>query len=262
MTDVEHGAGRLAARVMVNRLWQHLLGKPIAATPSDIGLNGVKPTHPELIDWMASDLIVGGWHLKPIIRNIVLSATYQQASHTSSATQVADPERKWFSSQSRRRLEAEAIRDTLLTISGVLDETMYGSGTRNELSNRRSIYFTVKRSALIPFLTTFDFPEPLQSVDVRPSTTIAPQALALLNNKQARLWAEGFASRLAATSDDSALVGMAWRMALGRLPNNQEKKEALAFISQQISERGGDRRLALVDFAHVVLCLNDVIYVH
>ncbi len=260
--DVEKGSGRLAARVLVNRLWQHLFGKALAATPSDIGLNGAKPTHPELIDWMASELIAGDWKIKPLIRSIVLSATYQQGSEVSAATKAADPEATWFSSQHRRRLEAEAIRDSLLFISSMLDETPFGAGTRNESSRRRSIYFTIKRSALIPFLTTFDFPEPLQSVDTRPTTTIAPQALALLNNPQTRLWADGFASRITGEKDDAALIDKAWLLALGRLPSAYEKQEAQAFIKKQTSVRNGDRRLALTDFAHTVLCLNDVIYVY
>jgi hypothetical protein len=150
----------------------------------------------------------------------------------------------------------------MLSISGQLDERRYGAGTRDEASKRRSIYFTIKRSALIPFLTTFDFPEPLQSVDIRPTTTIAPQALALLNNKQARVWAEGFASRLASAKDNAAKVVMAWRLALGRQPSEQETQDALDFLALQTQEQGGNQRAALIDFAQVVMCLNDVIYVH
>ncbi len=261
ITDVDHGAGRVLARVMVNRVWQHLFGRGLSATPSDVGLRGDVPAHAQLIDRLASDFIAGGWKIKPLIRAIALSATFAQSSVGTPAAFAVDPENRLWSHFRRQRMEAEAVRDSLLALGGLLDPRMYGPGTLDEASPRRSIYFTIKRSALIPFLTAFDFPEPLQGVADRPATTVAPQALALLNNPQARAWAAGFASRVASASDDGALVTLAWRLALSRAPGADELKEATAFIVRQTAARGGDRRAALTDFCQVLMCRNEVIYV-
>ncbi len=260
MTDVDHGAGRLLARVAVNRVWQHLFAKGLVATPSDFGYKGEPPSHPELLDWLAAEFIAGGWRVKPLIRNLVLSATYAQSGTANAAALAGDPQNLLLTRHRRHRLEAEAVRDTLLAISGQLDERIGGAGTRDEASLRRSLYFTIKRSALVPFLTAFDFPEPLQGVAERPATTVAPQALAMLNNPQARRWAEGFAKRLSGAGDDAATVTAAWRIALGRDPNADESRDATAFFVLQIKARG-DRLLALADLAQVVMCLNEVIYV-
>src|SRR6185503_599914 len=156
LTDVDHGAGALAARVMANRLWQHHLGRGIVATPSDFGTRGAPPTHPELLDHLASELVQGGWRLKPLQRLIMLSSTYQAASTYDLAKAAADPDNQLFWRRPARRLESESIRDTMLSVAGMLDTTMYGPGTLNPASKRRSVYFTVKRSSLIPMMTVFD----------------------------------------------------------------------------------------------------------
>jgi hypothetical protein len=260
MIDVDHGAGRLLARVAVNRVWQHLFGKGIVGTPSDFGLKGDAPTHPELLDWMASEFIAGGWRMKPLIRSLVLSAVYSQSGVATPVALAGDPQNRLLTRHRRHRLEAEAVRDTLLAISGLLDPTLGGAGTRDESSRRRSLYFTIKRSALIPFLTAFDFPEPLQGVAERPATTVAPQALALLNNPQARTWAEGFAKRISGAGDDAATVTAAWRIALGRDPSATERMDAVAYLGQQ-QQASGNRQRALADLCQVVMCLNEVIYV-
>lgn len=260
MTDVDHGAGRLLARVAVNRVWQHLFAQGLVATPSDFGYKGEPPTHPELLDWLASEFIVGGWRVKPLIRSLVLSATYAQSDAATPESLANDPQNRLLTRHRRHRLEAEAVRDTMLAISGLLDPRLGGAGTRDEASRRRSLYFTIKRSALIPFLVAFDFPEPLQGVAERPATIVAPQALALLNNPQARVWAEGFAKRLSGAGDDAATVTAAWRIALGREPSAEESRDAVAFLAAQTQARG-DRFVALADFAQVVMCLNEVIHV-
>ena len=265
LVDSDLGAGRLLARVVVNRLWQHLLGRGLAPTPSDVGLHGDPPTHPELIDWLASELIRGGWHLKPIIRAIALSNAYGESAAADAATVAADPQDSLLTRFHRRRLEAEAIRDTLLTLGGELDRTQFGPGTLDEASRRRSIYFTIKRSSLIPFLMVFDFPEPLQGVAERPATTIAPQALALLNNPHVRVWAAGFAARLGDGTDAAAAIAAAYRIAVMRPPSAEERADGLAFIAAQErahADRPADaHRLALTDFCQVLMCLNEVIYV-
>ena len=260
MTDVDHGAGRLLARVAVNRIWQHLFGKAIAGTPSDVGLKGDQPTHPELLDWLASEFIAGGWRMKPLIRSLVLSATYAQSGVASADAVAKDPQNRLLTRHRRHRLEAEAIRDTMLGISGLLDPRMYGPGTLDEASRRRSIYFTIKRSALVPLMTAFDFPEPLQGVAERPATIVAPQALALLNNPQARVWAGGFAKRIASAGDDAATVTAAWRIATGRDPTPEERADAVGFLAAQSKARG-DRNVALTDLCQVVMCLSEVINV-
>ncbi len=260
MTDVDQGAGRLLARVAVNRVWQHLFGKAIVATPSDFGLKGEAPTHPELVDWLASEFIAGGWRVKPLIRSLVLSSAYGQSGVATPASLAGDPQNRLLTRHHRHRLEAEAVRDSMLVISGLLNPALGGAGTRDESSRRRSLYFTIKRSALVPFLTSFDFPDPLQGVAERPATTVAPQALALLNNPQARVWAEGFAKRISGAGDDAATVTAAWRIALGRDPSAAEKTDAVAYLVQQQRERG-DRQRALADLCQVIMCLNEVIYV-
>jgi len=260
MTDVDHGVGRLLARVAVNRVWQHLFGKGIVATPSDFGLKSEPPTHPELIDWLAAEFIAGGWRVKPLIRALVLSSAYGQSGVATPASLAGDPQNRLLTRHHRHRLEAEAVRDSMLVISGLLDPTLGGAGTRNEASRRRSLYFTIKRSALIPFLSAFDFPEPVEGVAERPATTVAPQALALLNNPQVRVWAEGFAKRISGAGDDVATVTAAWRIAMGRNPSAVEQADAVAYLAQQQRERGGRQR-ALADLCQVIMCLNEVIYV-
>src|SRR5262249_20245945 len=156
LTDVDQGAGRLLARVIVNRLWQHHMGRGIVATPSDFGTRGEPPTHPQLLDWLASELIARKWKLKEIHKLILTSATYMQESRTDDSRLRLDRENKLFWHHPGQRLEAEVIRDSLLYVSGMLDETMLGPGTLDENSRRRSIYFTVKRSKLMPMMTVFD----------------------------------------------------------------------------------------------------------
>src|SRR5262249_38315134 len=149
----------------------------IVATPSDFGERGQRPTHPELLDWLASELIKGGWRLKPIHKLILTSSVYRQSSHADLAKTRLDPDNGLFWHRPCKPLEAEVLRDALLAVSDTLEPKMYGPGTLDEGSKRRSIYFTVKRSKLIPMMQVFDAPEALVSLGERPTTTIAPQAL-------------------------------------------------------------------------------------
>ncbi|MFY8200430.1 MAG: DUF1553 domain-containing protein, partial [Pirellula staleyi] len=150
--DTEAGAGQQLARVLVNRIWQHHFGQGIVATPNDFGFQGERPTHPELLDWLARKLIDGGWRIKPIHKLIMMSATYQQSSLFDANKSMVDPKNQWAWRFSPRRLEAEVIRDSILATSGQLDRTLFGAGTLDESMKRRSIYFFVKRSQLIPFM--------------------------------------------------------------------------------------------------------------
>ncbi|MEX1224157.1 MAG: DUF1549 and DUF1553 domain-containing protein, partial [Pirellulales bacterium] len=267
ITDTNGGAGELAARVAVNRLWQHHFGRGIVATPNDFGRQGPPPTHPELLDWLARQLIDGGWRLKPMHKLLVTSAAYMQSSEMDEADFKLDPANDFLWRFEPRRAEAEVIRDAMLAVSGQLDTTMYGPGTLNESMKRRSIYFMVKRSKLVPFLQLFDWPEPISSLGSRPSTTVAPQALLFMNNPQVR----GYAQALAGRIDDGLpaleeTIANGYRHTLGRLPTQQEAAEALAFIEQQQAayeseNKPNARALAVADFSQVLLSLNEFIYI-
>ena len=176
LTDLENGAGYVAARVIVNRLWLHHFGQGLVATPNDFGYQSEPPTHPELLDWLASRLIENGWRLKPMHKLILSSAAWRQSSAYDGAKASKDLDNQLLWRFTPRRLEGEVIRDSLLTVSGQLDKTMYGKGTLDERTKRRSVYFFIKRSKLIPTMQLFDAPEPLVSQGRRLSTTIAPQA--------------------------------------------------------------------------------------
>jgi cytochrome c553 len=268
LTDVDHGAGHLLARVIVNRLWQHHFGQGLVRTPSDFGLQGERPTHPELLDFLAGKLIEGGWKLKPIHKLIMGSAAYRQAAAFDKAKAAVDPDDKLVWRYVPRRLEAEAIRDSMLAVSGVLDRKQFGPGTLDPNQKRRSIYFFVKRSQLVPSMTLFDGPDALQGVEQRTTTTIAPQALLLLNNKQVREYAEAFAKRIEPAEGKSLAdaVRSGYALALGRPPTDEELKDSEAFVKEQQESYQGDgkaepRRLALTDFCQVLLGLNEFIYV-
>ncbi|MBI1899617.1 MAG: PSD1 domain-containing protein [Planctomycetia bacterium] len=268
ITDTEYGAGHLLARVIVNRLWQHHFGRGIVATPNDFGVQGQKPTHPELLDWLATELIRNNWRLKPIHKLILRSAVYRQCTAANGANEKIDPQNQYLWRRDRRRLEAEAIRDSLLAVSGTLDSRMYGPGTLDEGMTRRSIYFMVKRSKLIPMMTLFDAPEPNVSVGGRPSTTIAPQALLFMNNPHVRVWSRNFAKRLAPAAEKSwgEAVRQAYQVALTRDPDETELAQAGAFLAAQAEEyhkaqKGDAKELALADFCQVLMSLNEFVYV-
>ena len=186
ITDIDQGAGALVARVMVNRLWQHHLGRGIVSTPNDFGAQGDKPTHPELLEWLAAELMSNDWRMKNIHRLIVTSSTYRQSSLFDAKNFASDPDNRFLWRFTPKRLEAESIRDTLFAVSGRLDRTMFGSGTLDEGMRRRSIYFTIKRSKLVPMMQLFDGPDTLTSMGNRPQTTTAPQALFFMNDPHLR----------------------------------------------------------------------------
>jgi hypothetical protein len=254
ITDHQHGAGHLLARVIVNRLWQHHFGKGIVRTPNDFGAQGEAPTHPELLDWLASDLIAGGWKLKRMHKLMMTSAAYLQSGAVSPAAAKEDPQNHLWSHVPARRLEAEAIRDSLLAAGGALDLKMYGPGTLDENGPRRSVYLTVKRTRLIPLLQAFDAPEAIQSVGERQSTTATTQALALMNSPLVRRQAERLAARVKADRPEAS-VEMAYRLALGRRPAEAEVRRMLALMD------GSKGSATAADFCHVLLCLNEFIYI-
>jgi hypothetical protein len=268
MTDPKYGGGALLARVAVNRLWQGHFGRGIVATPSDFGTRGEPPSHPELLDWLADELIHGGWRLKPLHKQMVMSAAYIESCESNEADAKLDPDNHLIWRHPTQRLEAEVIRDALLSVSGRLDATMYGPGTLDTASRRRSIYFTVKRSQLIPMMTVFDGPDALNGIGQRSTTTVAPQALYLMNDPQVREYAKTLAMRVAPKSDTSldAAIRSAYLYCLGRPPADDEAADSLAFINQQIASykkagKTNARELGLADFCQTVLCLNEFVYI-
>ena len=265
LTDSESGAGALLARVIVNRVWHHHFGTGIVATPSNFGAMGARPTHPELLDWLAGDLIQNGWQLKRLHRMIMASSVYRVDSTVDSSKAAVDSSNRLRWRWTPRRLEAEAIRDSMLAVSGTLDTTMYGLGVQNESMPRRSVYFFVKRSELIPSMMLFDWPEHLVGIGRRPSTTIAPQALLFLNSPFTRRYARDFSSRLAGLEPQAA-VEEAYRTAFARPPGPLEAAQGVAFLERQVDlyRRDGEPepgRLALVDYCQSLMSLNEFLYI-
>ena len=265
LTDPESGAGALLARVIVNRVWHHHFGTGIVATPSNFGMMGARPTHPELIDWLARDLIQNGWQLKRLHRMIMVSSAYRVDSSAESSRAAIDSSNRLRWRWTPKRLEAEAVRDSMLAVSGELDPTMYGPGAQNESMSRRSVYFFVKRSELIPSMMLFDWPEHLVGIGRRPSTTIAPQALLFLNSPFTRRYARGFSGRLAGLEPQAA-VDKAYRTAFARPAGPSEISRGVAFLERQedLYRKDGrpePDRLALVDYCQSLMSLNEFLYI-
>lgn len=266
LTDADNGAGHLAARVIVNRLWQHHFGKGIVATPSDFGAQGDLPSHPELLDWLAANLVQNGWTLKRLHKLMVSSAAYTSASTANEAGLKADPDNALLWRFAPRRLEAEPIRDAMLSVSGRLDPRMFGPGTLDPDMTRRSVYFFIKRSQLIPTMMLFDWPEHLVGIGRRGVTTTAPQALMFLNSKLGRSSAEGFASKLAHL-DREAAVSRAYELALGRPPTSVESRLSAEYLARETSayqtEGSPDPAgRALADLCQAILGLSEFIYIN
>lgn len=233
----------LTARVMVNRIWQHLLGEGLVRTPDTFGTTGQRPSHPDLLDHLASEFIESGWSIKHLIRHIMLSRVYQLSSTASDAAERRDPENKLLSHASRRRLSAEAIRDAMLMVSGQLDTRAFGSGikpgTRGELgyeftSTRRSIYVPVFRNTLLDCFAVFDVADANLVTGRRSSSAVPTQALYMMNSPFVMDQARRFASRLLAETDgeDVQRVTAAYRIALGRRPTEGELRHALRYLRQ------------------------------
>lgn len=263
ITDAENGAGHLLSRVAVNRVWHHHFGRGLVSTPNDFGLQGALPSHPELLDFLARRFIANGWNLKSLHRDILLSATWLQSSDPSPEKSAIDPYNQFLWRFTPRRLEAEIVRDSILAASGQLDVTMFGPGTLNQGHQRRSIYFMIKRSRLVPMMQIFDQPEPLVSQGSRPSTTIAPQALLFMNNPQVVKWAGALAASVDASDPDTAIRNLYLRT-LSREPSPSELRENRAFVDAQTASYGGAKngqQQALADLSQVLFSLNEFIYV-
>lgn len=264
ITDTDRGAGSLAARVMANRLWQHHFGRGIVATPNDFGISGERPSHPELLEWLASELVSGGWKLKRMHKLIMSSQVWMQDGAFDEARAAIDRDNMLLWRRAPKRLEAEAIRDTMLSVSGQLDLTPFGPGTLDQNMKRRSVYFFIKRSQLIPVMMLFDWPEHLVSIGQRPVTTIAPQALMFMNSPQGRSYAEAFAARLPGEDRERA-IHEAWLQAFGRPPAENETSMALKFLEEQAADPNRQSpaatQQALSDLCQTLLSMNEFVYV-
>ncbi len=258
LTDTNAGAGALLARVVVNRLWQHHFGIGIVATPNNFGRQGARPTHPMLLDWLAGELIRNDWRLKPIHKLMVMSEAYRQNGEASGDALLRDPRNQYLTYRSPRRLEVEAMRDAALVASGLLDRTPYGPGTLDENNRRRTIYFTIKRSELVPSLQVFDWPDALTSQGRRTSTTTPSQALVMMNDPNYRLMAEAFAERISGSADP---VLAAYEIAYGRSPLAGEWAAAQEFVATQATSYGGDLTSALTDFCAALMSAHEFVFV-
>ncbi|MCE9608270.1 MAG: PSD1 and planctomycete cytochrome C domain-containing protein [Planctomycetia bacterium] len=269
MTDVDSGAGHLLARVIVNRLWYYHMGTGLTANPSDFGVQSAKPMHAELLDYLARELIRNDWRLKPMHKLIMTSAVYMQTSASDAARTKADPENSLFWHKPLRRLEGEIVRDAIMAVAGTLDETMFGPGTLAADQPRRSIYFFVKRSKLVPMMSLFDGPDTLQDLAVRPETTVAPQALMLMNNEILRRYADAFAKKIMPISPGDIEQGIdtGYRRAIGRSPSEEELRDSKEFVAAQIAAYRGEGKaaaseaLAWSDFCQVLFGLNEFVFV-
>lgn len=241
----------LTARVIVNRIWQQHFGRGIVSTPSDFGFNGARPSHPELLDWLASELVDGGWRLKRIQRSILLSAAYRRSSRHDPSAASRDADNRWLWQMTPRRLDAEEVRDAALAISGQLNTLMEGPGfalfeARTNAGTlyrpvdrdgpafrRRSIYRTVVRGTENPLLATLDCPDASTTTPTRSVTTTPLQALGLWNDPFIHRQGIAFAGRLRREADEpSARIVRAYRLAFGRHPSRKEQERALAFVSR------------------------------
>jgi cytochrome c553 len=250
----------LTARVMVNRLWQHHFGAGLVRTPSNFGKLGERPTHPELLDWLAWRFVQDGWSLKLMHRRIMLSAAYRQSSEPSAEALRLDADNRLFARMSRQRLEAEAVRDNLLAISGRLDTTRGGPAMRDFHSTRRSLYIMTIRSTPIPFASLFDAADSTGLVDTRTSSTVAPQSLFFLNNSFALEQARVLAQRVIAEgpNDDRGRIGWLYRRLYARPPTDEEVGVGTRWLAPTKTEQAHE---SLEAYCQVLICANEFLYV-
>lgn len=290
----------LVSRVIVNRVWQHLMGRGIVPSVDNFGVLGEEPTHPELLDYLADEFIREGWSLKRLIRWIMLSSSYRQGSGVGvqesvgqaflsamMAAEKADPQNLLFHRQNMKRLEGETIRDAMLSISGQLSPKMYGPSVPVFLTpfmqgrgrpkesgpldgtGRRSIYIAVRRNFLSPLMLAFDTPLPFTTIGRRNVSNVPAQALILMNDpfvaEQARQWARKLLAESKATP--AARIGQMYLTAFGREPSADETAKALAFLDQQAGEyalsaqRATSDERVWADLAHVLFNVKGFVLV-
>ncbi|MFO0850159.1 MAG: PSD1 and planctomycete cytochrome C domain-containing protein [Gemmataceae bacterium] len=276
----------LTARVLVNRVWQYHFGRGIVPTPNDFGKLGEKPTHPALLDWLASDLTANGWTLKRLHRLIMLSSVYQLSATADPANLKADPANALRWRFDMRRLTAEEVRDSILAATGTLDRTPFGPSVYPKLpkavldgisftdkhthwptspadkQNRRSVYVFVKRSIQVPILNAHDQADTDSTCPVRYTTTVPTQALGMLNGEFLQEQAAALAARLERDrpGDVAAQVAHAIRLTTGRTPTADEVAKDVAFIAAMRKEHELDAKTALTRYALLALNANEFVY--
>lgn len=227
----------LTARVMVNRVWMWHFGEPLMRSPSNWGLRAEAPSHPELLDWLARELMRSGWSLKAMHRTIMLSSTYQMSSRPQPEIQQRDPENLLLSRQNRRRLEAEPVRDSILFVGGGLDQTM-GNIAEDVDAQRRAIYLPVNRAALYEMFSTFDYVETANHIEQRPVTIVPNQALFFMNSTLVHDQARRLIEQLPTGDPDVPLqelgevVSELFERLYARPPNSLEVQRALRFLDE------------------------------
>jgi hypothetical protein len=248
----------LTARVMANRVWHHVFGRGIVASTDNFGALGDRPTHPELLDYLADRFVQQGWSVKKLVRELVLSSAFAMSSKADAEADAADPDNRLLHRANVRRLEAEAVRDSILAVSGRLDRTMFGPGVEVHLTpfmdnnytddygrpkgsgpldgaGRRSVYLMVRRNFMNPMLVAFDLPQPLNTAGRRSVSNVPAQALILMNDpfvaEQAKVWAR----RVLAENhpDVAARVARMYEQAYARAPTERERDVALSFLDRQ-----------------------------
>ena len=255
------GQHPLTARVLVNRIWMHHFGRGIVGTPSDFGSQGERPTHPELLDWLADHFVKSGWRLKELHKLIMMSTVYRQSSKRTEALDDVDPDNRLLGRMNLRRLDAETIRDTVLAASGNLNETLYGppmpvtsngngqhvigiprndrigrvTPLKGDAGFRRSIYVQARRTRKLDMLATFDAPTMAPNCEQRNSSTVPSQSLLFMNNEEMLKQSEIFAERVVkdAGDDASAQIRRACRLALAREPTAKQMERSVAFLVAQ-----------------------------
>ena len=290
LTQPNGRASALMARVMVNRLWQHLFGEGLVPSPENFGLSGEAPTHPELLEWLASNFAQRGWRIKPMIKLLMTSTAYRQASHTSHDSRAAriDPANKLLWKMRLRRLEAEAIRDGILAVSGRLNTAIGGPAVpiKSQLDgmvviddktlsapaagNRRSVYLVLRRAYNLSLLSVFD--QPLVAVNCarRDSSAVALQSLTMMNDAFVAEQANYLAQRVVQLADGSGtkLVPMAFRLVLARTPTASEEAIGTELLERQTRlfaagkhSRPDSTQKALAQLCHVLLNTSEFLYV-
>jgi hypothetical protein len=269
-------------RVLVNRVWHHLFGRGIVASTDNFGVLGERPTHPELLDYLAERFVKDGWSIKKLIRGLVLSSTYWMASEADAASDRADPDDVLLHRMRRRRLDGEAIRDAMLTISGRLDKRMHGPAVLVHLTafqdgrgrpasgplagnGRRSVYLAVHRNFLSSFLLAFDTPTPFSTVGRRTVSNVPAQSLILMNDpfvhQQAQLWAKRILAQPGASRER---IKRMYESAFTRSPTEAELAACMDFLQSKPSApaTGSGDPAAWADLAHVLFNVKDFIFVN
>ncbi len=271
----------LLPRVLVNRLWYHHFGTGLVASVDDFGHQGERPSHPELLDWLATEFIRSGWSIKHMHRLVVLSSTYRMASQAEARFDELDPNNRLLHRMPVQRLEAEAIRDAMLVVSGRLEQKLYGPGIMPYLTpfmngrgrpgasgpldgaGRRSIYINVRRNFLSPLFLAFDYPTPFTTRGRRSVSNVPAQALSLMNNPFVKQQAELWARRVLAEKDRTVpeRIDRLYLSAFGRLPSADERADVLAFLDQQSKGKGDEIRV-WSDLCHVLFNVKEFIFIN